>query len=666
MKKLLSLVLAAAMAVGTCVGFAGCDFGGNNNSNSGDNGGESNPGGNTPGTVTTDTKTELLTNIVNADYRYITMDVNANVASKTGYDDFSGTVTIGAKIDLSDITAPAIDALVHGSSAESNMYDILLMRGGYVYTTEGAWDDVEGVQAGDFNALFNAYRTSDSLAFERNSIGGNADVAPSDPAGLSGVATTAAQAVPGGQISDLPVLPLVIRLAGNLADVLGCEVKTTSSGYSIDFDIVKAANEIANGLYSILDTASADTKVNDIIANAYVTKTLSTLLKGISAQEVLGMLQTMSSDFATIMTILPAPGSQSLFDYLKSVLNDTRLYATLSYGLSESGFALPATATCFGELTLKNIVDLVASIGVKTEISSGDAADEEIAEDEPADGAITEEQINAVIEMIKDIVKKQKDDLVGTIAGLIQGGEGEGSVDKIAVSLLFDSSKKFTGIDATVSNLKAKVTTEYSVNSGEGTPDSSAAEETVTETAEIGISGSASVRLVSSLSLTSLQGLKYKTDGQSSAELEPSHHTYDKEFTFHLAKGTSIKEVVDVTVPVTYELTVTGDEVSVTVSIPDFKIKNGDNYTPIENKSGSLSLSAIKNATSERPASTLISGSASNTVIFYENVMYVCTISLRGYAWEEGVAIELCYGSGGLKTWDQWSVYYRPELAPIA
>ncbi len=622
MKKFLSLALAAAMAVGTCVGFAGCDSGKNNDDNSGNNNGNNNnpPAG-------SDTKTELLTNIANADISYLTLDANVDISIKTDGDtEFGGKETVSAKADLSDLTNPALDLVASVDSVlEGNMYAVVLMRDGYAYTTDGDWDSV-GVEAGDLDGLLNVYRSSDTLGFERNRVGSQSDYDYAQP--------TSAQAVTGGQLASLPYFSTAIKLVGNLAEVVGCELKSVSGGYSIDFDLVKSANAIVDGVNSVLEKASPDTKVNDVIANSYISGVLSTLLKGISAQDFFTVAQSQAGAevYQAMTKMLPAPGSQSLFDYLKNVVNDKTFYAMFVENME-----FPTTATCFGELTVRDIVKL--------------AAGTEVADDD----------INGTIGMVKAIVTSLKNDLVGTITGLIAGGKGTGSVDKVAVSLLFDSSKKFTGIDVAVAGLNMTATTEHYHESTSGDVVTS------TSTTEITASGSASVKLVNNVSLASLNGLKYKTDEQNTNVFEESHFTYNDTYTFHLATGT-MKDFVDITVPVTYELTVTEDKVSATISIPDFKIKSGDNFLPLENATGSLSLSAIKNATSERPATTLISGSSSNTVIFYNNVMYVCTISLRGFAWDsnEGVHVELCYGSGGLQYLDSLSVYYQSVLAPIA
>lgn len=622
MKKFLSLALAAAMAVGTCVGFAGCDSGKNNDDNSGNNNGNNNnpPAG-------SDTKTELLTNIANADISYLTLDANVDISIKTDGDtEFGGQETVSAKADLSDLTNPALDLVASVDSVlEGNMYAVVLMRDGYAYTTDGDWDSV-GVEAGNLDGLLSVYRSSDTLGFERNRVGAQSDDGYAQP--------TSAQAVTGGQLAGLPYFSTAIKLVGNLAEVVGCELKSVSGGYSIDFDLVKSANAIVDGVNSVLEKASPDTKVNDVIANSYISGVLSTLLKGISAQDFFTVVQSQAGAevYQAMTQMLPAPGSQSLFDYLKNVVNDKTFYAMFVQNMD-----FPATATCFGELTVRDIVKL--------------AAGTEIADDD----------INGTIGMIKTIVTSLKNDLVGTITGLIAGGKGTGSVDKVAVSLLFDSSKKFTGIDVAVAGLNMTATTEHHYESPSGDVATS------TSTTEITASGSASVKLVNNVSLASLNGLKYKSSEVDTTKLEVGHWVEEDVFQFHLAQvGTS---GVDITVPVSWEFTVTEDAVTVTVSIPDFKVKDGDNFVPIENKSATLSLSEINNATSENPARAMISGSSSNNAIFYNNQMYTCTLAIQGFSWEwshEGIDIELCYGSGGFHTLITTSVHYQHVLAPIA
>ena len=614
MKKFLSL--AAAMAVGTCVGFAGCDSGKNNDDNSGNNNGNNNnpPAG-------SDTKTELLTNIANADISYLTLDANVDISIKTDGDtEFGGKETVSAKADLSDLTNPALDLVASVNSVlEGNMYAVVLMRDGYAYTTDGDWDSV-GVEAGDLDGLLNVYRSSDTLGFERNSMEPKSDAI--DP--NSGYAQpTSAQAVTGGQLASLPYFSTAIKLVGNLAEVVGCELKSVSGGYSIDFDLVKSANAIVDGVNSVLEKASPDTKVNDVIANSYISGVLSTLLKGISAQDFFTVAQSQAGAevYQAMTKMLPAPGSQSLFDYLKNVVNDKTFYAMFVENME-----FPTTATCFGELTVRDIVKL--------------AAGTEVADDD----------INGTIGMIKAIVTSLKNDLVGTITGLIAGGEGTGSVDKVAVSLLFDSSKKFTGIDVAVAGLNMTATTEHYYESTSGDVVTS------TSTTEITASGSASVKLVNSVSLKSLTGLKYKSSEVDTNKLE-ARQIFDSSTTsvdlYPQPEREGEPEFADITYDVTWDIT--SDKISVSVVLPELGLKG---------LSKEITLSEIKAALADEYSAWFpIFGDAEGGQVTYEGKTYYFYLNLEIYGDGDYLSVGLSHSNGYFAG---ETVHYQPILVTIA
>lgn len=637
MKKFLSFMLAAAMAVGACVGFAGCDFGGNDD-NSNNNGGsvvdDGNGNGNNNGNnnnnppVGTDTKTELLGNIAKADISHFTLDADVDVSIKTDGSAYGGKATTSAAADLSDLTNPALDVLVSVDSeteAEDDRYDILFMRDGYAYSTEGAWEDFTGVKVGDFDALLNAYRSSDTLGFVRNSMnsgndyeGSTGSVEPNEAAAVAEVAA------PEGQ--EIPFLPLAIKLVGNLAEVAGCEVKSVSGGFSVDFDLVKSLNSVVDGVSTVLETASPATKVNDVVNNnAYISGVLSTLFKGISAKEVFDIVEIMNPEVYENMTqALPAPGDTSLFDYLKNALNNKELYAGIAAGLKESGATLPESATCFGDLTVKDFFVLAGG------------------------SEVSEEEITGMIGQIKEVVAALKKDLVGTIAGLIAGGAGTGSVDKVAVSLLFDSSKNFTGIDVAVSNLKSNVTVEYhdfinGVDYGG------------THTAEVTSTGSASVKLVNSVTLKSLTGLKYESSEVDTTKLKP-RQVYDSsetEIDLYTQPGREgAPEYADITYDVTWDIT--SDKISVSVVIPQLGLKG---------LSKEVTLSQIQSALTDENHTVEFPIVAEDTQVTYKGQTYYFSLSLEVYGGEDYLSVGLSHSNGYFAG---ETVHYQPILVAIA
>lgn len=554
-KKFLSLALAAVMALGTAFAFTGCDFGGSNNSGSGNQneqggnqgeqggnqgeqggnqgeqgGNQGEQGGNQGeqgGNVSGDLAQELLTGILNTPIANVALEAKLeNMASGA-----SGTFGYihGARANVTGYLGLTeglnADLFVdYGSTGGEHGYDLVFARGEYEYVGQGPWEDVE-VTASDFDALLDAYKqNADLVLFRSNSA-------------LSGVYAAGSSASP----ADMVPMELIIKLLGNLTSVVGgYEVAEVSGGYTITFDLLSALNTLALNLSLFAGSINVDTTVGSLLKSndSFLNKTLKGLLSGIKASEILSLPMIPQE----AVQALPAAGDADAFDYILTLIQDETLVETLNLAELVPG--------------LKKIEDLTVS-QIATLISA-------MAGGQP----LPEEALSAYLTVGKTIATALGEDPLSTIVNLLSGRMGaylgeldpsmaeespslmEAKASKLAVTLNFNESKAFTGLEGVAEGV--------SVKSADGEPSVDDLEFT---------KASASLTVIDSHTFANLSGIHYTSSDPDRTKLTPQTDSYND--TLDPGEVLFLEEYVDYTIA----LTVTEKEISVTLSVPDCEVE---------------------------------------------------------------------------------------------
>lgn len=119
--------------------------------------------------------------------------------------------------------------------------------------------------------------------------------------------------------AELPALPQntdgLIKIAENIPKLFGSEFQKTETGYTLTYDLVKTAENLLGQTISVLEQVDEKTTVKQLFENAAVAEFLGTLLTGVSAADVRGLLPQTNG------TLPPAEG-KTAYEWLLALLDD--------------------------------------------------------------------------------------------------------------------------------------------------------------------------------------------------------------------------------------------------------------------------------------------------------------------------------------------------------
>ena len=390
---------------------------------------------------------ELVANAQTAETACLTFDASFNVQD----DGAGGTGSAAAHAVLDLEGLPAADLLADISLGGQEMYTVGFLRGDTLYVdgveTPRTWQT--GLH--DLDALVNAYKTSPDLVLTQMSA---------EDLGLTDL-TGPTQGLP----QQLASLPFMTKLSGNLPLLLGAIAKKTDGGYVVEYDLVAGLEDVVDSVCDTLDKVDKDTTLSDLLFKGYPDIVLRTLFHGIEADEFFGAMNG---------TTVILPDGMDLYDYLKKLLSSEEFYSTFQ---EQSFGALPEGKT-LGGLTLGDLAKL---------------------------GGGSEEDIDASLGELKDMLAQVKENVVGVLLGLLSDGVAGGTLESAKVSLLFDGDKTPKGIGIELDGLELTVTPLLS-----------------SETQTFKADGSITISYEDSVSVADIRGVRYASDEYETGVLAES------------------------------------------------------------------------------------------------------------------------------------------------
>lgn len=415
MKRWLSFVLAAVMALGTAFAFTACGEKQDGTADDQHTDRPSQGGGNKDDEQEKDPssgkpiKEQLIENVLSATMQsgrlnVVLTDADCRAADKT----FTGDHTLDGyfRREGEEITAD----LFANSDPAQDKYGLMFLRGHELGYANAAWSEA-GVERGDFDALLTAYREKEDLTLT---------------------------AVPADEADEVAAFPvsLAVKLAMNLPELAGgMTMSAVEDGYTLAYDPIAALKTVINGLSAVTSSmVKPDTEVRAIFGNTFIESSLKTLCHGITASEVttLPALQKYKSFF-------PTSTGKDLFTYIKDIIYSESYYRELPFG---SRFG---SAACLGDLTVKEILSAAELV-----------RDEEgnVPEGETLDKAVT----NAIRGFNAMLASIYLDPLGGLLDYFYPGEEGEtlqfSGDAKIEVAFRFGADKSFTGVTVEIEQFK--------------------------------------------------------------------------------------------------------------------------------------------------------------------------------------------------------------------
>lgn len=344
MKKFFKALLASAVALITAFAvfaFTGCDMSGKNPDNNPDKGQN--------GT----TQTTVTDNIVGADYS--ALDINAALVTS------EGTMTVGAKVNLSGKADVEFSSVGTGVNAGDNFYGYFFMRDWKVY---GVFDDDK----------ITDFANAELAGFVdiKQAIGAIKESIPSD-------------FVIPAEVLDMFDVSKINELVGKtLGEINGALLKLAKAGDAltetdliVTVDLNKLAYNMLNEVKGVLNSINGNTTVDGLLKNQTVKKYAQAFTENIKPEQ---LVKSVLDNLETVKTNIPAEGQEQVkeiikkiselfvkvapdkdsttYDYMLKLINSQEL-ADLINGLMPDGFGL----TCkVGELTLNSLYEIISGI----------------------------------------------------------------------------------------------------------------------------------------------------------------------------------------------------------------------------------------------------------------------------------------------------------------
>lgn len=340
-KKFLSLALTGLFAFGTLFGAAACkpkeDV---NSGNGGTNNGNTNNGGGTvkPGTVISDEtlKGSLFAALAETDLTGLTFtgSVNMNVTqggeSKAQKLSLEGAAQFGKQAQG--------DLYLTSEGGEAPFYLLGFLRGEDLYSAMGEKDEKS-----DLTALKAQLK------------------AENDPLVLEKKSESIAQTV----LSS----PAALKLVKNATSLFEGVVVKTEGGYSLEFDLFDGVDGLLESVEAVAQTIedTAEITLTGLFSQNFISDTLDTLLNGITAKELDGLLTLLPEEIAQS---LPETANGTAKEYLLGLLRSGDFYTAITGGdepwtdyrtfgevpLSALVSAFTGEETDFKALGLKNMI----------------------------------------------------------------------------------------------------------------------------------------------------------------------------------------------------------------------------------------------------------------------------------------------------------------------
>lgn len=291
-----------------------------------------------PGTVITDgeTKTQLYEALTDA-FDGLTFTASASIARGAGEEavtervSFEGTARGGERL-----SADVCGTLEEEGEERSKSYLLCFVRGSDTYTATGEWKGEES-----YAALKEELKAEEPLILTKYDLG----------AGKAFFSPTAA------------------RLARNLAALADGAIVKTEGGYDLTFDTLTLLGKALGGVKDLVKTVvgTAEMTVSALFSQPLLKNTLTTLLDGIGADELVSLAQPLLPE----ELVLPAAQKgEGAYGYLEGLLRSGDFYGAVtgeSTGWSEF--------RSFGEVPVARAVELVTgetlgSLGLESKLEA--------------------------------------------------------------------------------------------------------------------------------------------------------------------------------------------------------------------------------------------------------------------------------------------------------
>ncbi len=325
MKKLLSLILAAMIALGA-FSLAACNSDGAKDQPSGGSTQPKDPPKTEPekgddGDTAEDAASlkqslveRVLATVMECGKCEISLhDVVCTMGDKRAAGDYS----VETHFRYADAELCADAFVTQGEGA----FALGFLRGDTVCYGTDTWQNV-GVAAGEFGELLAAYKGENGPALTRYTSEKGAITMP---------------------------VSLAVKLAMNLPELTGGMILSeTSDGYEMTYDPMGALSMILNELNILMGTvATPQMTVEELLSNQYMDVAFSTLFRGVTAREV-----TALPFLADYKSMFPDGGDKEFYPYFREIVASESYYAELPMKNRFEG------VTRLGDLTLENVLSL--------------------------------------------------------------------------------------------------------------------------------------------------------------------------------------------------------------------------------------------------------------------------------------------------------------------